>query len=61
LENAQNNGEKESSLRSVKEVTGYLVEVTRGKAGKVSDFIVDDDIWAIRYLVVEIQNGEKNA
>ena len=58
-ENFQDNGEKESSLRSVKEVTGYHVEPTRGDAGKVVDFIVDDNIWAIRYLVVEIQNGVK--
>ncbi|MGD9106249.1 MAG: hypothetical protein PVJ87_05405, partial [Desulfobacterales bacterium] len=58
-ENFQNNGEKKSSLRSVKEVTGYHVEATKGKVGKVIDFIVDDNIWAIRYLVVDIQNDVK--
>lgn len=59
-ENVQNNGEKESSLRSVKEVTGYHVEASQGKVGKVIDFIVDDNIWAIRYLVVDIQIGVKD-
>lgn len=56
-ENAQDGGEKDSSLRSVKEVAGYHVVATDGKAGKVSDFIVDDNIWTIRYLVLDIQNS----
>jgi hypothetical protein len=59
-ENAQNMGEKESLLRSAKKVTEYRVEATKGKAGKVSDFIVDDNFWAIRYLVVDMQNREKD-
>jgi hypothetical protein len=59
-ENAQDSADKESSLRSVKEVTGYHVEAADGKAGKVTDFIVDDSIWTIRYLVVEIRNSFKD-
>jgi hypothetical protein len=59
-ENAKDRGEKESSLRSVTEVTGYHIEATKGRVGKVSDFIVDDNIWAIRYLVVDLQNGVKD-
>ncbi|MCJ7539085.1 MAG: PRC-barrel domain-containing protein [Desulfobacterales bacterium] len=58
--NNQDSDEKESSLRSVKEVAGYHVAATDGKAGKVSDFIVDDNIWTIRYLVLDIQNSVKD-
>jgi hypothetical protein len=56
-EDAQDSDDKESSLRSINEVTGYHVNAIDGKAGKVSDFIVDDNIWAIRFLVVDIQNS----
>ncbi|MEA1947723.1 MAG: PRC-barrel domain containing protein, partial [Thermodesulfobacteriota bacterium] len=59
-ENAQESVDKESSLRSVKEVTGYHVDATDGKVGSVNDFIVDDNIWAIRYLVVDIGNSVKD-
>lgn len=60
VEQAPGNDAKESRLRSVREVTGYHVDAADGKAGKVSDFIIDDNIWAIRYLVVDIQNGLTN-
>lgn len=53
----ENNGAKESRLRSIREVTGYHIDATNGNAGQVSDFIVDDNIWAIRYLVVDLKNG----
>ncbi|MGD9330852.1 MAG: hypothetical protein PVJ53_06050 [Desulfobacterales bacterium] len=42
-----------SHLRSVKEVAGYHVEATDGSAGRVDDFLLDHDVWAIRYLVVD--------
>src|SRR5262249_53358371 len=50
--------EKESTkpgdmhLRSVRAVTGYEIESSDGKMGAVSDFIADDAVWMIRYLVV---------
>jgi hypothetical protein len=40
-------------LRSVNQVTNYLVQASDGEAGAVSDFIVDDVPWIIRYLVVD--------
>lgn len=58
--NLLNGKDKESSLRSVKEVTGYHIAATDGEAGRASDFIVDDDIWALRYLVVDIQGRGKD-
>lgn len=59
-ENAQDRVDKKSSLRSVKEITGYHVNATDGKAGRVNDFVVDDNIWTIRYLVVDMENHVKD-
>jgi hypothetical protein len=39
-------------LRSVKEFNGYTIQATDDKIGKVSEFYFDDEVWTIRYLVV---------
>ena len=39
-------------LRSTYEVTGYDIVATDGEIGHVEDFILDDETWAIRYVVV---------
>ncbi len=46
----------DSHLRSCKAVTGYHIEATDGEIGHVADFILDDETWAIRYLVVDTSN-----
>jgi len=43
-------------LRSTKNVTGGTVQAQDGEIGHVEDFIVDDETWAIRYLIVETQS-----
>jgi sporulation protein YlmC with PRC-barrel domain len=43
-------------LRSAQEVRGYHIEGSDGSIGHVEDFIVDDETWAIRYLVVDTSN-----
>lgn len=43
-------------LRSCKAVTGYHIQATDGEIGHVSGFLVDDETWAIRYLVVDTSN-----
>lgn len=43
-------------LRSAREVTGYYVLTTDGEMGHVEDFIVEDELWIIRYLVVDTVN-----
>lgn len=43
-------------LRSTRQVTGYHLQALDGEIGHVQDFIVDDETWAIRYLVVNTQN-----
>jgi hypothetical protein len=40
-------------LRSIKELLGYKIEAADGAIGKVHDFFFDDEIWAIRYIVVD--------
>ncbi|MDI1312075.1 PRC-barrel domain-containing protein [Prosthecobacter sp.] len=39
-------------LRSTHEITGYDIEAKDGEFGHVEDFIIDDETWAIRYVVV---------
>ena len=43
-------------LRSTREVTGYHLHATDGEIGHVEDFIVDDENWAILFLVVDTTN-----
>ena len=43
-------------LRSAKEVTGYHIEGTDGAIGHVKDFMLDDESWAIQYMVIETSN-----
>lgn len=39
-------------LRSTDEVDGYTILAKDGEIGHVKDFIVDDETWTIRYLIV---------
>ena len=39
-------------LRSTSEVIGYSLDATDGELGKVDDFLVEDDTWALRYIVI---------
>jgi len=43
-------------LRSTSEVSGYHILASDGEIGHVSDFIIDDETWAIRYLVIDTRN-----
>ena len=42
-----------SRLRRMKEVAGYTIQATDGAVGRVDDFIIDDEPWVIRYMVVD--------
>jgi hypothetical protein len=37
-------------------VTGHRVEATDGVIGHVEDFVIDDETWAIRYLLLDTRN-----
>ena len=43
-------------LRSVNEVKGYKISASDGNIGHINDFIVEDHIWTIRYLVISTRN-----
>jgi hypothetical protein len=43
-------------LRSVNEVHNYGIAGVDDSIGHVEDFIVDDDSWAMRYIVVDTSN-----
>lgn len=40
-------------LRSLKDLEGYAVSATDGDIGNVANFLLDDEYWTVRYLVVE--------
>ncbi len=40
-------------LRSLKELEGYIVHATDGDIGNVVNFLLDDEHWTVRYLVVQ--------
>lgn len=48
--------ENDPHLRSCKAVAGYHIEASDGEIGHVQGFLVDDESWAIRYLVVSTSN-----
>lgn len=48
--------EGDSHLRSVRHVKGYHVSAADGEIGHIEDFIVDDETWRLRYVVVDTRN-----
>jgi sporulation protein YlmC with PRC-barrel domain len=46
----------DSHLRSMHNINGYHIQATDGHIGHVEDFIIDDETWTIRYLVIDTQN-----
>jgi hypothetical protein len=43
-------------LRRLDDLEGHPIEATNGSIGQVTDFLFDDELWVVRYLVV--QTGE---
>src|SRR5512133_1058354 len=43
-------------LRSARELRGYTIQATDGSMGHVDDYILEDDIWGVRYLVIDTSN-----
>ncbi|MFC1494211.1 PRC-barrel domain-containing protein [Thermodesulfobacteriota bacterium] len=43
-------------LRSTHDVSGHHIQASDGEIGHVDDFIIDDETWAIRYLIIDTQN-----
>ena len=53
---ADSNTHDDPHLRSMRQVKGYHIHANDGSIGHVEDFIVDDDTWAIRHLIVDTGN-----
>jgi sporulation protein YlmC with PRC-barrel domain len=43
-------------LRSTKDIAGSYIETNDGDLGHVQDFIIDDENWTIRYLLIDTSN-----
>lgn len=43
-------------LRSGKEVVGYHLHATDGEVGHIEGLLIDEETWAIRYIVVNTSN-----
>jgi hypothetical protein len=43
-------------LRSTQEVIGYNIHAADGDIGHVKDFILEDENWIIRYMVIDTRN-----
>jgi hypothetical protein len=48
--------DEDSHLRSTAEVAGYDIQAKDDSIGHVQDFVLDDETWTIRYLVVDTVN-----
>jgi hypothetical protein len=55
-EPTQSKGGPDHHLRSTHHVSGYHIQATDGEIGHVEDFIIEDETWAIRYLIVGTLN-----
>lgn len=51
-------GEKawDPHLRSTHDVSGHHIQAADGEIGHVEDFLIDDETWAIRYLIIDTRN-----
>ena len=43
-------------LRSTEEIKGYHIQASDGEIGHVDDFLIGEESWRIRYLVVDTSN-----
>lgn len=43
-------------LRSTREVIDYTIQARDGDIGHVEDFLIDDESWTLRYMVVDTRN-----
>jgi len=53
---AVSQGPSTRQRRSASEVTGYHILASDGEIGHVTDFLLEDADWSIRYLVVDRKN-----
>jgi uncharacterized protein YrrD len=44
------------NLRSTNAVSGHHVQASDGEIGNIEDFIIDEETWTIRYLIINTRN-----
>ncbi|MGE5430323.1 MAG: PRC-barrel domain-containing protein [Syntrophomonadaceae bacterium] len=49
----ENKRETDPHLRSARDTMDYKIQAEDDKIGNVEDFIVEDDLWSIRYMVID--------
>jgi len=47
---------RDPHLRSTHAVRGYYVHANNGEIGHIEDFVIDDETWAIRYVIINTSN-----
>ena len=47
---------EDANLRSVAEISGYHIHATDGDIGHLSDVLIGDTDWSLRYLIVNTSN-----
>ena len=47
-------------LRNIKDIEGFAIHATDGVLGLVKDFYFDDELWVVRYFVVETRTQHSN-
>jgi hypothetical protein len=55
-ESARRRNRGDPDLRSANAVRGYHIHASDGPVGHVDDFLIDDQTWAIRYLIVDTRD-----
>jgi hypothetical protein len=55
-ENTRREAAWDPHLRSAHAVAGYHIQGADGEVGHIEDFIIDDQVWAIRYLIIDTRN-----
>jgi hypothetical protein len=48
--------DRDTHLRSCREVTGYHIRARDGDIGHVDDFVIDPETWGIRHLLIDTSN-----
>jgi len=56
-ESEEKKGPSNSHLLNTEKTIGYHIEGTDGKTGHVYDFIIDDEVWIIRYIAIALGEG----
>jgi hypothetical protein len=55
-ETASEADDADPHLRSVSAVKGYHIRASDGEIGHIQNFLIDDAVWSIRYLIVDTSN-----